>query len=77
MYEPDGSSVNDVLRLIAAHRTVRRFEPTPAHDEDAARYYAERGQPGRTWSGGTWRKFQRRLREHLLEYYRSKGARFE
>ena len=48
-----------------------------AHDGVAARYYEERGTPGRDWSGGLWRKFRRPLRAHLLAYYRSKGARFE
>ena len=48
-----------------------------AYDGQAATYYTERGSPGRNWSAGTWRKFQRRLREDLLEYYRSKGAPFE
>lgn len=48
-----------------------------AYDDRAADYYTERGSPGRNWSAGTWRKFRRRLREHLLDYYRSKGATFE
>ena len=48
-----------------------------AYDGQAAEYYTAHGAPGRNWSGGTWRKFQRRLREHLLDYYRSKGAVFE
>ena len=45
------------------------------HDEVAREYYAEREQPGRDWSGGTWRKFRRRMREGLKDYYESKGAR--
>lgn len=48
-----------------------------AQDEQAASYYNARGAPGRTWSGGLWRKFARPSRESLLAYYRSKGARFE
>ncbi len=48
-----------------------------AHDTDAAAHYAARGLPGRNWSGGLWRKFKAPQREHLLEYYRGKGARFE
>lgn len=47
------------------------------YDDRAADHYTEHGFPGRNWSAGTWRKFQRRLREHLLDYYRSKGATFE
>jgi FMN reductase (NADPH) len=44
------------------------------HDDRAARYYADRGAPGRTWTGGLLRKITRRLRESVLPYYRSKGA---
>lgn len=40
-------------------------------------YYADRGQPGHDWSGGLIRKFARRNREHLLDYYRGKEVRFE
>lgn len=47
------------------------------HDEAARRYYDERGQSGRDWSGGIWRKFRSRLREDLKAYYESKGAVFE
>lgn len=47
------------------------------HDEAARRYYVERGEPGRDWSGGTWRKFRARMREDLKEFYASKGAVFE
>lgn len=46
-----------------------------AHDREAAETYDRRGLPGRTWSGGVWRKFRRPVREHLLAYYESKGAR--
>ncbi len=45
-----------------------------AYDEAMARYYEERGQPGYDWSGGTVRRFAKREREDLLEYYRGKGA---
>lgn len=48
-----------------------------AFDEVAGRYYEERCAPGRSWSGGLWRKFRQPVREHLIAYYRSKGARFE
>lgn len=47
------------------------------HDERAARYYAERGSPGRTWTGGLMRKITTRLRESVPAFYRSKGARLE
>lgn len=47
------------------------------HDAEAASYYNDRGNPGRNWSGGLWRKFQRPMREHLLAFYRSKGARLD
>ena len=47
------------------------------YDQEAAEYYTERGSTGRNWTGGTWRKFQTRRRELLLDYYRSKGATFE
>ena len=47
-----------------------------AHDEVAARYYEDRGAPGRDWSGGTWRKFRRDPRPDVGPYYESKGARF-
>lgn len=40
-------------------------------------YYAARGLPGRDWSRGILRKFSRPLREHLADYYRSKGARLD
>lgn len=43
-------------------------------DRRAAAYYTERGQDGRDWTGGIWRTFQRPRREHLHEYYESKGA---
>lgn len=47
------------------------------HDERAARYYAERGNPGRTWTGGMMRKLTTRMRESLPAFYRSKGARLQ
>ena len=37
------------------------------HDDRAARYYAERGNPGRTWTGGLLRKITTRLRESVPE----------
>ncbi|MCP3914958.1 MAG: NADPH-dependent oxidoreductase [bacterium] len=55
----------------------RVFASMDAHDEVAARYYVNRESPGRNWTGGTWRKFKAPLREHLLGYYTSMGARFE
>lgn len=48
-----------------------------AYDRVMRGYYADRGQPGHDWSGGLTRKFARRNREHLLDYYRGKGVRFE
>jgi FMN reductase (NADPH) len=53
------------------------MERIAAFDEVAARYYQERGAAGRNWTGGLWRKFRQPVREHLLAYYTSKGARFE
>ncbi|MEW6073469.1 MAG: NADPH-dependent oxidoreductase [Planctomycetota bacterium] len=44
------------------------------YDEAMGRYYAERGKPGHTWSGGIARAFAQRRRTDLLDYYRSKGA---
>ncbi len=44
------------------------------HDERAAAYYAERGAPGRDWTGGLLRKVTKRLREDALAFYRAKGA---
>lgn len=46
------------------------------HDAVASDYYAERGAPGRNWSGGIWRKFTATLRPDLRAYYESKGASF-
>jgi FMN reductase (NADPH) len=48
-----------------------------AHDVDAGEYYAARGAPNRTWSGGTWRKFRTALRTDLARYYAEKGASFD
>lgn len=45
-------------------------------DAEAGAYYAARGLPGRNWTGGLWRKFLEPQREHLHDYYESKGARF-
>lgn len=44
------------------------------YDRVSAEYYAARGAPGRDWSGGIWRKFRQPRREHLAQFYRSKGA---
>lgn len=44
------------------------------HDREAGEHYAARGLEGRTWSGGIWRKFARRTREHLAGFLRGKGA---
>lgn len=50
---------------------------TTFENERAGPYYDARGDPGRTWSGGTYRKFGRLLRPDLRAYYESKGVRFE
>lgn len=47
------------------------------YDARMATYYAERGLPGRDWSGGAHRKFKTALRAHLHEFYTSQGARLE
>ena len=47
------------------------------YDARMAAYYTERGRPGYDWSGGLWRKFAKPARDHLLAYYRSKGARLD
>lgn len=47
------------------------------YDAETAQYYEQRGAAGRNWSGGMWRKFRKRMREHLAGYYASKGARFD
>lgn len=44
------------------------------YDARMAAYYAERGLEGRDWSGGVHRKFLVPQREHLFDYYTSKGA---
>jgi len=44
------------------------------YDETMSAYYARRGKRGYDWSGGVSRKFAKPLREHLHDYYRSKGA---
>ncbi|QDV06917.1 FMN reductase (NADPH) [Planctomycetes bacterium Poly30] len=43
-------------------------------DEIAARYYVERGEAGRNWTGAIWRKFKTVLRPGLKRFYESKGA---
>lgn len=79
----DDPGLRPRLPLEAVWMKGRYLEDEPmlelieAHDREASRHYATRGLSGRTWSAGTWRKFTRRLREHLLEYYRAKGAVFE
>jgi len=45
-----------------------------AHDADAAEHYTARGLPGRSWTGGLWRKYAKPMREHLFDYYTGKGA---
>ncbi len=45
------------------------------HDEDAERWYAATGRPGRTWSGGVVRTFGSLRREHLRATYEGLGAR--
>ena len=45
-----------------------------AHDATSVQYYRGRDQPGRSWSGGIWRKFQQPVREHLAGYYKGQGA---
>ncbi len=57
-YPDDGSVLDSIARF----------------DDEAAEHYAARGLEGRNWSGGLWRKFATPLREHLFEYYSSKGA---
>ena len=44
------------------------------HDEELGRYYTERGHPGRTWSGGVARRFEKLARGDLREYFEGKGA---
>ncbi len=53
------------------------LQQTDTFDEVAAQHYAQRGLPGRNWSGALWRKFKAPLREELLAYYTAKGARLE
>lgn len=45
------------------------------HDQDAERWYAATGRPGRTWSGGVVRTFGSLRREHLRATYEGLGAR--
>ncbi len=47
------------------------------HDAAMAKHYAERGLPGRNWSGGVGRKRAVPHRTELPEYYTSKGARLD
>ncbi len=46
-------------------------------DAVAAEHYASRGLPGRNWSGGVTRRFEKPNRESLAGYYTSKGARLD
>jgi nitroreductase len=50
------------------------LEQVARHDRDVLRWYAARGRPGRSWSESMTRLFSRRAREHLRDYYESKGA---
>ncbi len=43
-------------------------------DEAAQAYYARRGQPGRSWTGGILRRFNHLERADLFHAYRSQGA---
>ena len=47
------------------------------HDREAADHYSNRGQSGRDWSGGIWRRCRAPMREGLRDYYESKGASFD
>jgi nitroreductase len=47
------------------------------HDRETGAYYAARGKPGYTWSGGIARRFLEPHRAHLFAFYESKGARLE
>ena len=58
------------------HDDATMLQHVDAFDEEAAAHYTERGLEGRNWTGGLWRKFAKPLREHLFDYYTSKGATF-
>ncbi|MFT5292405.1 MAG: FMN reductase (NADPH) [Planctomycetota bacterium] len=45
-----------------------------AYDATMRTYYIDRGQPGYDWSAGLARKFGKRHREHLRDFFISKGA---
>ena len=47
------------------------------YDATMRSYYGERGQRGYDWSAGIARKFERRQREHLWDFYSHKGASLE
>ncbi len=77
--------MNPTLKLLAGHRSVRKFEPGPLaeatvradvaeFDGRMAEYYARRGLAGRDWSGGVSRKLAKANRATLSEFYRSQGA---
>ena len=55
-----------------ADKTVRAG--LACYDAEAAQHYEDRGLSGRNWSGGIARKFERLTRQHLLDFYGSKGA---
>ncbi|QDU67090.1 nitroreductase family protein [Engelhardtia mirabilis] len=50
---------------------------TDEYDERMAAYYTERGKPGHNWSGAIWRRFSKRIREHLNATYTGQGANLE
>lgn len=69
--------VEDVWTLDGVPSESETIASIERFDEVAAEYYAQRGAPGRSWSGGLWRKFKTALRPALKSFYESKGARFE
>jgi FMN reductase (NADPH) len=51
------------------------LEQIAEYDERMGTYYADRDLAGRNWSGGVKRKFAKRTREALHDYYEGQGAR--
>lgn len=49
-------------------------EVVERHDVEMREYYAQRGAPGRSWSGGVSRKFERLMRGELRGFFEGKGA---
>lgn len=49
-------------------------EQVEAFDAKTGAEYEARGLTGRNWSGGVWRKFSKRFRQHLKAFYEGKGA---